>query len=369
MSSRGSGAVREVVVIGDLLRPDSRGGVGGTDRPTLWLANAIRRSIMLATGLPTGVLLPTRCPPLADWLAAQRPASRADAWWAERFVAAPSDLPDVPVDAMLGRFCVTYEAPPYLLSLLDALRVPWLDIRLHPVRFLDDLIFAVRAADPDTQAALLEQALPESLPVVTAGLREAMGQFISDATVPDDTLLVVGQRPMDATQIVDGTFFDAAPHRAEIERVCAAHRAVLLKPHPTGEPHSLLLAAAGAPANVLGATADNIYRLLALPEVTAVLTVNSSAGVEARYFGKRVHMLAPAPVRLAWRGDEAEAGDHASLDDIVLCPDFWRMVLAPHARVTARDGMRLPAKPNRLRIALDSFWNFQQVDTDRIPRG
>ena len=50
-----------------------------------------------------------------------------------------------------------------------------------------------------------------------------------------------------------------------------------------------------------------------------------------------------------------------------LAPDFWRRVLAPHTRVTEADGMRLPAKPNRLRIALDSFWNFQQIDTDRIP--
>jgi hypothetical protein len=31
--------------------------------------------------------------------------------------------------------------------------------------------------------------------------------------------------------------------------------------------------------------------------------------------------------------------------------------------------MRLRPKPNRLRIALDSFWNFQEIDTDRIPRG
>ena len=58
---------------------------------------------------------------------------------------------------------------------------------------------------------------------------------------------------------------------------------------------------------------------------------------------------------------------HASLDDVVLTPDFWRTVLAPHAPVTPADGMRLRPKPNRLRIALDSFWNYQQIDTDRIP--
>ena len=74
-------------------------------------------------------------------------------------------------------------------------------------------------------------------------------------------------------------------------------------------------------------------------------------------------------MRLGWRGGDGDAGTHASLDDMVLCPDFWRVVLAPHVTVSAADGMRLPAKPNRLRIALDSFWNFQEIDTDRIPRG
>lgn len=363
-------AVRGVVVIGDLLRPDARGGIGGTDRPTAWLFNAVRRQIALAAALPVGLLAPTRCPALADWLGARRPAQRADEWWAAMHadLTPAGPLPDALTEALRGQFCVTYEAPPYLGRLLDRLGVPWLDVRLHPVRFLDDLIFAVRASWPVTQAALLEHALPESLVVATAGLREAMGQFTSEATVPDDTLLVVGQRPMDSTQIVGGRFFDAASHGAEIDRICAAYRAVLLKPHPTGEHHSLLVAAA-AGANVLGATTDNVYRLLALPQVTAVLTVNSSAAVEAGYFGKRVHTLAPLPIGLAWRGAVADPGAHVSLDDFVLCPDFWRTVLAPHAAVSAPDGMRLPAKPNRLRIALDSFWNFNEVDTDRIPRG
>jgi hypothetical protein len=52
----------------------------------------------------------------------------------------------------------------------------------------------------------------------------------------------------------------------------------------------------------------------------------------------------------------------------VLTPDFWRIVPAPYAQVAAADGMRLPPKPNRLRIVLDSFWNYQEIDTDRIPR-
>jgi hypothetical protein len=118
---------------------------------------------------------------------------------------------------------------------------------------------------------------------------------------------------------------------------------------------------------VIGVTGDNLYRLLSLPQITAVLTVNSSAAYEVPYFDKPLHALAPLRVRLGWRGDAPDAGQHASLDDRVLTADFWRTVLARHTPVTRPDGVRLTAKPNRLRIALDSFWNFQEIDTDRVP--
>jgi hypothetical protein len=362
-------AVQGVVVLGDFLRPDAQGRPGGTDRPTRWLFNAVRGQIAVAAALPTALLTPSDDAELAAWLATQRSAAAADAFWAAHFAALPWSpaLERLVLARLAGRFCLTYEAPPYLLRLLDDIGVSWLDLRIHPVRFLDDLIFAVRAADATTQLALFARAVPESVVVATAGLCVAMGQFISDAAVPEDTLIVVGQRPLDATQIVDGRFFDAAEHVAEVERICRAHRAVVLKPHPSGDAHSLLLAAAGSGGNVLGSIRDNLYRMLALPQVGAVLTVNSSIASEAPYFGKRVHTLAPPSFRFAWRG-AADPALYASLDAQVLMPDFWRVVLAPHAPVSAADGATLPAKPNRLRIALDSFWNFYEIDTDRIPR-
>jgi hypothetical protein len=187
--------------------------------------------------------------------------------------------------------------------------------------------------------------------------------------LPDNTLLVAGQRRFDSTQIVDGAFFDATVHAEQVHAACARFPAAVLKPHPLDPHHSLLHVAAGAPTRVLGVINDNIYRLMALPQISAVLTVNSGIAHEAPYFGKTVRALAPLTIRPAWRGAQAEAGPHASLDDVALTPDFWRIVLAPHAPVSAPDGMRLKPKPNRLRIALDSFWNYQQIDTDRIPRG
>jgi hypothetical protein len=361
--------IRGITVIGDIVRPDGKGRPGGTDRATTWLFNAVKRPIHLACGWPVELVTAACHDGIRSCLESSRAPSDAALYWALVY----QDLPaGSGIDALIarclsGKVCVGYELPPYLPRCLDRLGIPWIDIRLHPVRFLDDLLFAVRASEPATQAALIDMSLCESEVIVTAGLREAMGQLISAAAVPPSTLIVVGQRPMDCSQIVNGQFFDARRHEARIAAICAGYETVVLKPHPQpDEPHSLLLVAAAQP-NVRGVIADNTYRMLSLPAVSAVLTVNSSIAYEAEYFGKTVHTLAPLPIKLGWRGDSQEGEIYASVDDRVLTGDFWRAVLAPHVAVTPNDGMRLPPKPNRLRIALDSFWNYQQIDTDRIP--
>lgn len=361
--------VQAVVVMNDFVRPDRGGHPGEGDRSAVWLFDAIKRQIAAATPLAVRLLTAHDCPDLRAWVEAQRPAEQADEFWAACYEALPADpaLDVALARRVAGNFVVGCEMPPYLLRLLAAHQVPYLDIRIHPVRFLDDLLFAVHASESGTQAALHQIALSEDIVLAGAGLVEAMCRYTANCTLPPDTLLVLGQRTMDSSQIVGGRFFDAWPHLADIRAICETYRSVVLKPHPYGGQHSLLAAAAAVP-NVRAVTSDNVYRLLAQPEIAGVLTVNSSAAYEAPYFGKRVHTLAPLPVCIAWRATRPRQEMYVSLNDCVLSVDFWRMVLRPHARVTGMTGADLPAKPNRLRIAHDSFWNFQEIDTDRIPR-
>lgn len=357
-----------VTVTGDFVRSDANGRPGEGDRSIVWLFDAIKRQVARACGLPVHLLTARTCAALSGWVEDARPADQADAWWAATYDDLPMDaaLEHALLPRLEGQFVVGNEFPPYLMRLLDRLGVPYLDLRIHPVRFLDDLLLAAHASDTGTQEAMLAMAVPEDTVFATAGLVQAMCRYSIDCTLPAGTLLVVGQRTMDFTQIVGGRFFDALEDTSSIAAICAEHPAVLLKPHPYGGRHSLLLAAAAAP-NALGVTSDNLYRTLAQAQIAAVLTVNSSVAYEARYFDKRIHTLAPLPVRIAWRGDPCEAADYASLDQQVFSTDFWRTVLAAHVPVTACDGARLPPKPNCLRIAHDSFWNFQEIDTDRVP--
>jgi hypothetical protein len=356
------------------LRPDIHGQPGGVDRLAAWLFNAIKRQLTLACRKPARLLTTKTSPALASWVAAQRAPNDADTIWAACYDRLPGDqdtsnaVARLILPALRNQFCIGYELPPYLIDLLDQHDIPWIDIRIHPIRFLDDLLFAVRASDPRTQQFLLDHSVTEAHIQITAGLRDAMCQFISHASVPPDPLLILGQRRFDSSQISKGVFYDAMNHTTEIAAICARHPAVILKPHPLDTEHSLLTAAASLGANVIGLVNDNLYRLLALPEISAILSVSSSAAHEAIYFGKTIYTLMPLPLRLAWRGDPIRADHHAALDDALLSIDIWRTILAPHTAVTPADGVRLPPKPNRLRLALDSFWAFNEIDTDRLPR-
>jgi hypothetical protein len=323
--------------------------------------------VHLACSLPIEVITATGR--LFELLRAARSPVESALYWAARYQALPEDDALLPVirDLLRGRFCIGAELPPYLIQLLDRAKIPWIDIRVHPIRFLDDLVFAVRACTEETQTLLIGQSMQETEVFTVAGLVEAMCRHISEARMPPNTLVVVGQRPMDSSQIVGGQFFDAFAYVSLIASICAAYQSVVLKPHPlTDEVHSLLAVSAAQP-NVAGVSTDNTYRIVAMPQVAAVLTVNSSVAYEACYFGKKVHSLAPLPIRLGWFGDPPRRDVYASIRDSVLTPDFWRSVLAPFVTVTPADGMRLPPKPDRLRIALDAFWNYQEIDTDRIP--
>jgi hypothetical protein len=361
--------IEAIAIVGDLLRPNAKGCPGGVDRATQWLFDALKRPVHLACGLPIEVITATGNARLFELLRAARSPAESALYWAARYQALPDDDALLPVirDLLQGRFCIGAELPPYLIQLLDRAEIPWIDIRVHPIRFLDDLLFAVRACTQETQTLLIGQSMQETEVFTVAGLVEAMCRQISEARMPPNTLLVVGQRPMDSSQIVGGQFFDAFAHVSLIASICAAYQSVVLKPHPLpDELHSLLSVSAAQP-NVAGVITDNTYRMVAMPQVAAVLTVNSSVAYEACYFGKKVHSLAPLPVRFGWFGDPPRPDVYASIRDSVLTADFWRSVLAPFVTVTPADGMRLPPKPNRLRIARDAFWNYQEIDTDRIP--
>jgi hypothetical protein len=111
---------------------------------------------------------------------------------------------------------------------------------------------------------------------------------------------------------------------------------------------------------------ENIYKLLSLPSelVPDIVTVSSSVGVEAEFFGKRVRWLHAPPIRVAPSRADLVEGDPVCVGHSILEGDFWRDLLEPCLAVTGRDGAKVRLPTSTLRMTLRSFWGYNALTTD-----
>lgn len=363
-------AIDRIAVTGDFLRP-SVGGLRPTQHENIrWLAQSLAAPLRLACDLPQEVVhwdtnwvntsrLDTATVTAIYAAFGRQPTIRD---WPALFSA--DTLPD-PVEHLFRRYfegalVIGFELPPYLAQFCRRGGIPFIDLSFSPVRFMDDLLLDLSASEPDMRAAALPWAVPDALIALQAGAVSAhVAKKFPDPPRPN-TLLVILQTVFDKVVIEDGRFVTVLDHLDRLYAVARDYDAVLIREHPLERQENVgkTLARALPEARI---TEENVYRLLGHHNLRGVAALSSSCVAEAQWFGKTGHYLIPG-----FTPDRFTPGEPAvTLDDAIIAADFWRDVLAAAGvAVTARDGLRLPAKPNRFRQQLRSAWGYNQIDTD-----
>lgn len=365
-------APKRVVFTGDFLRC-SPAAVRPTQHHNIrWLHNLVSSQIEMATGLPQEVVA---------WNGAGVQDGRLgdgdicrlyqmfglscdiNSWAA---VFALQELP--PAVEMLfehlfaGSLVVGFELPPYLEHFLSRCGIPFVGLTMHPVRFLDDIFMGVRSNILPCQEAIFAHRINESYVRQMAGVQKASAaRYFPEADLKPDSALFLMQTWYDQSQIRDGRFSSVGDHLEHVVALASEHSELLVKEHPMAPNPATPLLKARIPN--LRMVTGNVYGYMALPEIRTIGTVSSSVGVEAPYFGVDARFILANPVPL--RREDGDVMDaYVGVEDAFLTTDFWRDVLAPVLMVTAKDGCRVPQKPNRLRISMRAFWNFNEIDTD-----
>jgi hypothetical protein len=290
--------------------------------------------------------------------------------------AALYNLPYLPrsVQAMLAdRFrdalVVGFEIPPYLKHFLLANGNPFIDFIIHPVRFHDDIFFGVQSSEPRLNQALAHYAVDEEEIYLAAGIVRATAGRLSNIDMRPGTNLVLMQTQHDKTQIRDGRFVGFSDFLTLAFEQQIFDAPVMLKPHPI-EPHNPHLRIIMASVRSCGLTTANFYELLCCENLKRVISLSSSTSTEAKYFLKNAEFLFKSPFDIFYAGDAFKPGfdSYFSIKDSYYGREFWADLLDglnfPGLRAAPIKPACLPVKPNRTRIALKSFWGYNQVDTD-----
>ena len=360
-----------IVFSGDFLRPES-----GRPRPTQhyniqWCRDLLHRQVELATGCETGMVCWNQGGVVSGGIdhAAVEALYRAAGYsvdmdnWAGLLEegSCPQPFEEEILRYFDCRMVIGFEMPRYLTEALRKAGTPFIDIVIHPVRFMDDIFFGVRSSAPDINARIAAHAVPEEQISLMAGVQAAAARRNHRFKPDPGSLLFVHQMRRDRSQIRNGKFVSIDDFGEQTDALAARFPKIYIKPHPLEKDTSIVaqLAARFENAEVTG---ENIYRLLASERIAHVASISSSVGIEARYFGKPNTFLLGPPDGF---GDDAI---HAftGVFDAFLTADFWRDILSPVMDTTAQTGVRVPFKPNRLRISQRSFWGFNEIDTDRV---
>ncbi|NJK55798.1 MAG: hypothetical protein HC939_07280 [Pleurocapsa sp. SU_5_0] len=262
---------------------------------------------------------------------------------------------------------IAFELPELLKSALDSLNIPFVDIIIHPVRFLDDLVFGIRSNNREISQLLQNYLIPEESILIQAGIVMASMNRLKRLDITGKAALFAGQTTDDKVLIDEGKFHKVSNFLDKFSEISNSYDTLIIKSHPYSADPFEAISISRLFNNCITVT-DNFYYLMSHENIEAVYSISSSTSIEARYLGKEGYHLAKYPFRFTEDFNEGEfqLGSFFTIDDAIFSADFWRTILAPLVITTPITDVKIPKKPNRIRTSLRSFWGFNFVDTDII---
>ena len=234
--------------------------------------------------------------------------------------------------------------------------VPWLDLRIHPLRFMDDIFLAFETNVKAIEEKLQLYRVDEALCRYHADLvRATVIKLKKDKMVPENSLLLVGQTEKDSV-IFDGHKYLSLLDRLDaIKSLANSHEHIYFKPHPYARNNRVMLRELRKALGDVRIIRQNVYLLLANDGIGHVAALNSSVLHEAEYFGKETTFL------FAPTFEEMHIGVYG---DYFNAP-FWRDTLSP-ILPTAPSTLQLPFQPSRLRKTLNDFWGYNALGDEIV---
>jgi len=236
----------------------------------------------------------------------------------------PKALVEAVNDDYQDALVIAVEMSPLLQSLLDALGVPWVDVTISPIRFLQDLLVSLRFSRHLSHNPAHPGLIgPHDIEAAAQHLRAYYGKNKLEHL--DGTAVYFAQTQADRTQITQhGQFFSVDATLAAIE-TNLQNRRLVVKAHPWAKANPILsLCHERFDART---TDDNTYAILASACDVTVLTISSSVGIEAEAFGKPVNFFSRDALGWIYSGPTSFWA-HRS-------PSFWRELLSPIFPVTS----------------------------------
>lgn len=361
--------IEKIIITGDLLRPSVDGRSNDQKINIDWLYHLLKFPLSEATLLNVEVL---------NW------EYKTDAFDSKKFYklnnhqSMPQDwielyhsgnFSEASLEYMKKYFdnalVIGFELPEIFMKMFDKLNIAYIDLIIHPIRYLDDIFFGLRTNNTMIFQKLKQYQLHSHIFSINAGIHHAaIGRMPKRVHLEKGSALFTGQVEVDKSLIQNGSILSLLDFQEEFTEITKRYKRVYFKKHPYAKGNSKVNAFLEKFENVEFVD-ENFYYLLGQDEIEAVYSISSSTVLEAKYWGKKSDYFHKNPFNLLHDDDSNfNSTAYISVYDAFLLPSFWSDVLSDMTKMNSMPDIKLPAKPNRLRNALQNYWGYNFLDID-----
>ena len=212
-----------------------------------------------------------------------------EAWLKFYNTSLTTEMEDYILQFYADAIVITFEINPTMSALFRRHGIPHINLTIHPIRFLDDLMFGFQTNNVEIGNRIrnFEADLSNidfTVNLITAKLRQK-----GKLDIPQNTTVITGQKYCDRSLISNGRFLTFNDYEETLMDLIETETSILFKPHVNSTNDCPLL----KDMEQLGiqVVIDNFYQLLAQDNLKKIVTINSSTGVEAKFFGKETVFL------------------------------------------------------------------------------
>lgn len=254
---------------------------------------------------------------------------------------------------------IGFELSPFIMKCLDMAGIIYVDVTIHPIRYMSDipLYFStnnIKIYNALERYRLFDEALYAEGRML-AGVRRRMGY---QAPRAHSVALLCLQTAQDRVLIDKNKFVRWESYLDQVLTLRDKFDRILIKPHPleTIQFDLGLLLDTVPSVEVID---KNFYQLIAKGDVDKVVSLSSGTTLEAKFLNVESDYL----FRNYYNYIEDLGVIHGAFVPVYgkfVDPDFWRDILESVVKTSGKSGYCSPFIPNRVRHSLNTDWGFSK---------
>lgn len=260
---------------------------------------------------------------------------------------------------------IGYELSEQTKKVLSLCGIPYIDIWLHPVRYMDDILFAFKSNNEKINDLLCEENLNDSYYKLYASrlkVQSYKGFKRSQFHLKEKSALFVGQTLNDKAVLLNNKMLTILDFKSEFEDLTRNHNVVYYSRHPfvrAGDEDVLDFVTSFSNVELIDKPA---YELITRDEIVSVWTISSSVATEAKFFGKNINYLFKPPVNVISSPGESDDEKYYSIYNKFCSVRFWNKILSPVFESKNDMDINFFDGKDKLRDALSFYWGYRHID-------